>query len=73
MIDPKQIQVIFKSEKQKKSSIHFHTSTKLYILNFSMISDDIICAKWLIYYFLCQVDFSAALKWRPGTVPPCPP
>ena len=30
------------------------------------------CAKWLLYYFSCQVDFSAPLKWPQGMCPLAP-
>ena len=45
-----------------------------FFLNFSVLYDLWhICAKWLVYYFLYQVDFTAPMKFTRGTCPPAPP
>ena len=86
MVHPKQILVIFKSEKQKnktkqnkKKGLQFlfsHLRSSIHLYTFH----DLIwtslwprCAKWLVYHLLCLVHFSAPLKWGLGHVPPFPP
>ena len=58
MVAPKQIEVIFKTDKQREQKNKKQNKQKM------------MCTKWLVYYSLNQVDFSAHLKWRPGHVPP---
>ena len=88
MVDPKQISVIFKSEKQRKKktvvssflSCSYTYKAIIYTflqerITYSELLSDLcpICTKWLVYYFLHQDDFSTPLKRRPGHVPPLHP
>ena len=74
IVETKQINVIFKSEKKKKRSL-VRFGTKLYTLfmNYFELLYDLLqkYAKWLVYIFSYQVDFSAPPKVTPGVrVPP---
>ena len=65
--DPQFLLLFSYSTKLDRPTIHIH---ELFELLYDLWQ---ICAKWLVYYFLYQVDFSALLKWRPGHVPHPPP
>ena len=65
MAAPKQIKVIFKSDKKKKALDKFHLTNS----NFSLSK---MCQMVSLLFFLYRVDFSAS-EWLPGHVPPCPP